>query len=1094
MTLLDDIRAIDLSSIVDAKLSVRAAVDTDQLRALVADGPARQVLGDLGAALAGATEGLGDPAALLGPLVEGLGRVPGLLGLDGLPVADYLGAVQQGAEILALVVGGLSGDLSSLAPTSGTSLGDVLERAGGPVGELASQAIATLGRYRALIDTVEAGVPSDPAALADLALDILLPFPRAALGQVRGQLDAALGGLASVGTSVPSVTTTGLVAALVEVRARAEAADGPGVQAALARLARLGDEAVASLAGGLRTAAQAVGALRLDVTLPAMAKVSGALRAVERGALEELADWRARIAEVRSIVGSIDPAAGMALAGQVLDLAEGEARRILGGGVDTQLERLKAWLRGLLREIPLRDLRARLTSAILGAAQAVTGADLDRVATAIRERIAGLSDLLAGADLGELVGAATEQVEAAVRDALDQVEAALGTITGQVNALAGQAQAVLERAVGGLEAFKVIVDEVTTSLDPSAIDRATQQAVAALTALREQVETVVSAAPLPDQLRPVIDQLVGAVSSFDLEAVVGDPLRDALAQVQLPGSVGATVTAGLESVAGAVSALVPTQLVAELGAELDHVLAAVGDLDLAPLTAGLSGVIDEAASFLEGVDVVGAVAPASEAFAQVLAAVDRAHPRRLLAPAIEAYDRVLGNLPVPDGGTIARRAAQVTAVAGEATARIATQPLQKAAPSGASLAPARGAAVAGPGDAPPGGVAPPPVGMRPGDIVRMVGFLPAALRDGLASLGAGPAGATLAAVDRLCAGLAADLRRLGAAVVEVGATVEAALDAALSPVAAAQVDAQLALRARFLVPGVTIDVDASVLLVASVGPAALRARLGAELGLVRGRAGEATGALAGSIAADLQAAADTLDGCLLARLGGDLDGLLAALDPEPIAAELDALVAAVVDTTPGLLAAAQAEVLVVERRVRSMVAELNPGAQAQKLLGIFDVLREELDLLNPARLADELGEVHAALRSAIAAYDPAVLATEVDHLVDTAAASLRALDPAALLPDLSGIQTQLERLPDLLPVRAMEGVGTALEEVGRQLTEVDVDGLLATLNGLAPALSDALIGTALPALKAEITALLESIRFASSSASASVSVSVSAGP
>ena len=1092
MTLLDDLKAIDLSAIVDAKVSIRVAVDTDDLRRLVADGPARRVLGDLGAALGAVQDGIDDPAALLAPLVDSLEQLGGLLGLDDLPLADYLAAVREGAEILAAVVGSLSGDFGALGPTGGAGLATVLERAGGPVADVVGPALTAIGRFRALVDAVEGGVPTDPSALADLAVDVLLPFPRTALVQMRGQLDAALGGLASI--DLRPTLTSGLVTALGQVRARAEAGDVAGLQIALAGLARLGDETVNQLAGGLRQAAQVVAGLRLDTSLDVIARASASLQTAERGALEELAAWRVHLAEVRALIETLDPAVGIAAFERLLDLGEAAARNALTAGVDAQLERMKAWLRGLLRELPLRALRGQLTAAILGAAQAVAGAGIDAVAVEIRARVAQLTDLLASADLGQLVADATQVVEDAVGQALDQVEAALGTITTRVNEVAGQAQAVLEQAVEGLAAFRAVADEVGEALSPESIAKAAQETIDGLAALRQQAEELLTVAPLPEPLRPVIEQLTSTIEAIDLEAVIGQPLRAAAAQLRLPEEVGATVTEGLEAVAEAVSSLVPSELLAELQAELDHVLDTIGDLDLAPLTSGIAEVLDDAASFLEGLDVAGAAGPASAAFARLLELVDRAHPRRLLQPAIDAYDNLLGGLTLPDPGTLARRAAQVTAIAGEATARVAAQPLQKAAPPGASLAPARAGTEGATGvpSAPPGGNPVPPTGLRPGDVVRMVGFLPAALRDALAALGAGPAGQALAAIDRLSAGLATGLRRLRVEVVSVGARVEGALDVALAPVGGAQVDAQLALRARFGAGSpVTVEIDlaAALAAVAHVGPAALRARLGSELGLVRGRADSAAAAMTGAVAAALDEAAAALDGCLLAGLAGDLDGLLVALDPEPVAAEFDALVATIIDATPGLLAAVSAELGSLERRVRSLVAEFNPGIQAQRLLGILDVLAEELDLLNPARLADELGEVHTALRAAIAAYDPAVLAADVDHLLDTAATTIRGLDPAGLLPDLSGLTAQVERLPDLLPVRALEGVGTALDEVGEELVSLDVAGLLATVNGLAPAVTDAFL-EALAAVKAEILALLQAIRYASTSASASVSIGV----
>lgn len=1090
MTLLDDLQALDLSGILDAKASIAVAVDGEAIQALVADGAAQRVLGGLGDTLASVREGLDDPAALLEPVRVALAAVVEAIGAGDLPLGEYAEAVTAAARIVAGVLEGLGGDPGALSVAGGGSLGDVLAAVGGPLADYAGVAVGEIGRFRSLMETLDGEAPTDPSELVRLALEVVLPFPQAPLRAVRTQVAGLTADLDRL--VIDPRLVEGLVTATLGVEAAVQTGDPARVQAALDALARVRASTVEQLAAALRRVVSVLSGLRLDGVLAPVAEISSALRTAEAGVLDTLEGWRGQISEVRDLIAGVDVAAAMGHFQALLRFVEQEARARILPEMDRLVGEVEAWLRGLFRELPLRALRHEVTLGIRSVADAVTAANIDRVADAVREVLTSARDLLAEADLGALVGEATAEMEAAVTSVLDQVEAALGVVTAQVEAVADTAAEILGRALEGLTAFRQAVDAITGALSEAGIEEATEAVVSALQELRATAEELLSVAPIPDSLRGTIEQLASTLESVDLDEVVGGPLRAVAAQLRLPDDLSQSVTGGLTAMAEVVTNLVPANLTAELEAAVSDVLDEVTNLDLAPLTAGVSDLLAGAASFLEGISVVEAVEPVAAVFDQVLEAVDRVQPRRLLDPVIQAYNSLLGAVSVPDPDTIATRTAAVTATAGEAAARVTAEPVRRMAGPGATLAPARGAetATAGGGGAPAPEL--PPDDLRPGDVIRMIGYLPGRLREALQDLDAGPAGQVVAEIDGLSGGLADELAGLRDRLLAVERLVEEGLDQVLAPLAPAQVRAQLALQVRASSPEAGIDVDASLDVMAGVGPAALRRELAGELGLVRAGSAVAAASLASAAAADLDDAVELLRASPLARLGADLDAFLAALDPEPIAAEFDAMVALVVDRAPGFIEAVRPLLTELQARVVALVGEFNPATLAQRYLRVLAVLKEELDLVDPGRLADELGEVHAAIRAAVAAYDPRVLAAELDTLVAEVAAAVRGLDPAALLPDLSGLEAQVARVTALVPTQALDGVGTQLAEVGAQLTALDVDGLLDTVNGLAPALTEAVVEL-VDAVQREIVTLLRSIRYAGTSASASVSVSGSVG-
>ena len=1079
MTLLEDLESLDLSAVVDARGRISGAISSPELTSILEGGAAQTALGGLGESLA-QIQGFESPEALLRPLVDAAGGLTGSFSLESLPLGEYAGAVREGAETLARLFGDVD-DEPLVARLLGMTLGRLEESAGGISDGALRVAGSELVRFRGLVETVEQGIPTDPADFADLALGVLLPFPATTVKRVRAGLDGVTGGLDAV--RIPLERTSGLVAAFDAITAASVALDARALERALRDLERVRAATVTSLRGELLRVSTLIDRLPVDEALGAFAEVSGVFHGAEESVLEFLERWRGELVEARVLVESADVAALLAVVPEFLDRLEEGARLFVGAEIDRQVEKLTEWVRSLLAELPLRDLRQQLTDFIHEAAQAVERADLGAPARTAREAISSVTGALAAPDLGGAVREQLEKAQEAIGGVLDDIGGALDDIGAAVDAVAGEAQGILERVADALEAFRAAIDQVTAAVEGAGLEEAGQEVVARIVELREAAEELLTAAPLPEPMRPLVEQLVDVLEGLDIEGSVRRPINSAAEALQVPDSVGATISAGLGAAQDALANLIPAELIESIRKEVDEALETLRSFDPASLLGDVTRLVDEAADAVASLDPRPLVEELAEPFDALLGLVDAAHPRRLLAPAIQGYASLLGSIAPPAPTAALQQAAGAMNTAGEAVGRALVEPVRRAAPEGTTVADHPQAEP--PLEPPPGQRA------RPGDAVRLFGFLPQKLREALASLGAGPAGEVLAAIDGLCGGLARDLRELDAALWALDAQLQHDLDALLAPVADAQLRAQLSIQASFSATGpgkgAGVDVKASIALVAVAGPPSIRGELDGVNAQTRARA--RARAEAASAAPALVRIADGLERCSLARVTGDLDAFLAALDPEPIAAELDALIDAALAKTPQLEAAVTGELRRLGERFEGLVRELNPAAQAQRYLAVLGVLREELDLLDPARLADELGEVHAAARAAIAEFDPRLIAAELGEAIEAAAGALRALDPAALLGDLSLFDDLRERIDAVDPAAKLEGIGESLHEVGERLGALNPSELLAAVNGLGPRLAD-VVGEIAEAIRRELVALIESIKFARASASVSASAEV----
>jgi hypothetical protein len=1081
MTLLDDLQSIDLSGVIDARGSISGSINSPELQALLAGGAAQTVLGELGNTLQTLRESADHPTRLLAPLIDAMGELP--LGLDNVDISQYLDAVREGGEILTRLLADFDGSAESLGRSFGMPLSDLLERAQSTLRDVTTVDLGELAQFRDLLNRVEQDGALEADALIDLITDVLIPFPNVKQGlrSVRSAVRGILDGAAAV--SLPPTRTLQLVISLNGVAAAAASGNLDSVQRALNQLESARNSTRTAIEADLQDAVELIDQLGIPDGLAVVGDFNDTLRNVGPGILEFMDDLRVELAAIRGQVEDFDPARFMTLLSGLIDLAEQQARTHIAAAIDEQVERLEAWLRDLLGHLPLRQLRAEITRYINTAAQAIVDADLAQYARAVYEMLDDLDRKIDVTALTDTVQNALANLQQAIDSTLGTVVDGLGTIAAEINNLAAQAEEILGRVVAALRSVQESIDGIVDAVNNLGIELAAQQVIDSLASLRETAEELLSELPLPEPMRPLVQQVIDAVKSVDIDAAF-DPIRERVAEFAIPDQVEETIVEALEKARECLNNLIPSELIASVEAELTGLLDEIRNFNPASLLGEVTGFVDQAADFIEGLDPRPHIAPLRAPFQTVLDSVDAVHPARLLAPVIEAYHDLFRQVNIAQPQATARHIGQAMGTVGESVARAAIEPVRQLSPTGTVSVIGEG-----PSSAPPD--QPPIENPRPGDIIRLFGYLPNKLREALVALDQTTAGDIIHDLDSLMAGLAASLRRLPEALWTMDDRLATQLENLLNPLGQAQVRAQYALQANFSVsaPGVSFNLDGALQSVALAGPGPMRLALSSATNNVRGRARGAALSVGGDPGAQMDRIANLLEGARISGLLSRAEDLLAALDPEPVAQELDALMMAFINKAPEFFNVVEDELVPMIQRVKLIVEELNPGTQAHKFLSVLDVLREELDLLNPARLAAELAVVHAAVRETIAAYDPIHLADGIAEILTSIAAKLRALDPAMLLGDLSPFDNIIEQIEAARPTQALAGVGESLTQVGDQLVALNPGELLGAIEGLGPRVLDSMEAM-VRSIRDELIALLESLEYFSARANVEVEARV----
>ncbi|HSD77218.1 MAG TPA: hypothetical protein VLA98_07420, partial [Solirubrobacteraceae bacterium] len=737
MTLVEDLQALDLGGVVDARASITGAAESPDLQGLLAGGVGPSVLGDVGAALDELRAAAEHPEALLDDVLAALPGLDAIPGLGELDLDGWEAAVREGAELVGDLVAALGGDLSRIGELITGAAGDLAPAALTTMGDYVHVGIDEVARLRRLIDAVGAGVPPQPDAFARLAIDALFSGPGSELVRVRAAVRGLLDGAAAI--SLPRTRLAGLLDAHAALAAAAESGDPRALRAALATLERARDDTLAAIEGDLRLVAERAGALRAPEALAVVTAASEGLGAAGSGILEFLDAMRAELQSARAGIEGLDPAAAHAAITAFLDGVEERAQELLIDPVEERVDAVEAWVRGLFAHLPLRALRAELTGVVAQAAAAIEDADLDAPAAALRARLDALERQVAELDVGAVVRAALEAIEGVISGALQAISQALQAIGEAVDAVADAAADVVGQAVEVLRALAGAVQQAKDAIDELPIEAARDEVVAAIRELRAKAEELLAEVTLPEGVRPLVDQLTAELREVDVEGALLGPVDEALADFHVLQDIGLVDT--VRDVQERLSNLVPAQIADELQAQLDAVLDGIRAFRPDQLRATLEGFLGEAAGALEDVDLAPVREVVHQPFDLLLRGFDELKPSSLLRPVLDAYDELVGTAALPDPVAASQ---SLVGAAADAAARLApplTEAAQRVVPGAETVAAQVPAQL-------PEGVP------RPGDVVRLFGWLPGRLREALSQATAEGRTAALAALDDLVGGLA----------------------------------------------------------------------------------------------------------------------------------------------------------------------------------------------------------------------------------------------------------------------------------------------------------------------------------------------------
>jgi len=1090
MSLLDDLHGLDVSGIVSARGSITSALNTPGLQSVMSSGPASSVLGSLGSSLDVVKNSFGSPDALLRPvsdIVAGLG-----IHFDPshLPLGDLGKAVGQGMQFVTQIMASVNGNPADFGKILGIAIGDAVQvtgQSGGFLGNLFGQQAGSFNELQNMANSSAQGA----AQLAELAIELILPIPKAQLKAARDGVGLVATGAANL--SLAGDRSSGLVAALDAVTAATQSGDEAALQIAISNLTAVRTHMLGVLRDDLSFAQQQLSQLRVDAILQPVAQFGATVRHGEEGVLEFLAELRGILADAKQHIDHFEATAARDFLNSAIAALESKATDVVEKPIDAAVDKAKEFVRNIFRQIPVRQLRNELTGFLLGAAAAIQNAHLDGPANTVRDTLQTVSNALDGGALTAGIQHALQEVSQTIDHVLQPIIDALGAIAHQVDQLATGAQAIVGRVTAGLEQFQQAINQVTASINGLGIDQAEQQMVQSLDHLRQQVQQLLSNVPLPEPLRPQVEQLTSLLEGIDLDQML-KPVRDAVAELKVPNDVSGTVTQGLAQAKNVIENIIPQQLIDSIQQEVDQVLQTLQGFHPESLVPDVSQYLNDAADHIEQLDPRPLAEQIRGPFQTVLDAIDKVNPYTLLQPVIDVYDQAFSAIPTPNGQSIITTLTNtINLGASQLTQALGASPSQGGG-NGASGATSGGSGASG-GSPPPsgggqssssGGDIPAPLtDIHLGDAIRLLGIIPAKLRDTLTALDAGVVGDVLREIDTLCAGLAQQIRALQTALYEAATRLETTFDAQLAALGPASLRAHLAIQAKFAGHA---SLQVSLQAVTLAGPGPMRRELQDALDAMRALAHAVAAQAGGSNGAALDRLATALESSPLAQLTSNAQQFLDALNPEPIAQEADALLDSMMALLPKLAEELVDDMEAAVNHLRAVMNHFNPGAQAQKFLVVLDVLRDELNILNPRRLAAELAELHGVIRGVVAAYDPRVFADEIYAVIQALAQQIRALNPQQLLGNLDFLKPIVAKIEQANPATQLARVGQSLTALGERLGNIKLDDLIAAVNQLGPEL-EAAFEHMLEAVKQEIVALLESLRFATGSASASASVS-----
>ncbi|PCK04700.1 MAG: hypothetical protein COA42_18905 [Alteromonadaceae bacterium] len=1095
MSLLDDLKGIDLSTVVNGRVEISASLSGDDMQALIGGEGIAASLSELGETISALKNAQQDPQALLEPLVAAIEPLLSNFDTSDLDLAEFIEIVREGAQIVTQVftmIGG--GDPSKFSIPGAGELGDVLNHTANFNKHFSKIGFGDAGKVKSIIDQVEEGFPSDPQAFAEQAVDLLIPFSVSNLVAIRSSLTTMIDGASNI--TIDTNINSGMLASMTRLRIAAEAKNLVAVNQELKQLSNIRNTTLNSIRTALRQTSAQINALNIEQHIATIESFADSFQVNPAGALEFLQNLENQFKAMRNMIEGADFPDLTPILDDIVVQAEALLRANVEAPIDKSVEDLKNWLRSQLAHLNLRYYRGLLTQFFRDIEKAIRDANIDGPARDARifldELEAAINNFNLGAEIQDSLG----EIGTTIGNTVTTIQNNLQNIVTGVNTAAASAQAILDQVVVKLEEFQQAIDGITQTVEQLGIEQARDAVIAAIEELKTTAETVLGIMPLPDAMRPMVEGVIRELDKIDLNEVLA-PIHDALGRLSIPDTVLAPINEVLQEAEKVIQNLITDELINSLEAEFQNALSELNKFDPANLLSEVTDYFDEAADFVEGLDPRPIVADIRGPYDAVLQAVDAAHPKRVLRPVIEAYEGIFSALEMPDPSEALAQLNNTVNDAAEGIGQALTQPLSELTGQPLQAAPESEGDQQAPQNGPPPSSQPSTQGpeVRPGDIIRLLGHIPNKLREAVNELEAGPAGEVMEAIASLCSGLALQLRQVQQDLWLVERRLFNNVEAILKPLSSAQMQAQLALQANFSAEieagEIEFDLQGSAMALGSLSAGAMRRDLQQELAATRQSIATVIGSAGGSGGAFMDRLAGILENCALANIGDDLEAFLAALDPEPLAEELDKLAVSIINLLPQLSELLDETAMAAINRLMDLIQQFSPVAQGLKFLSIFEVVQEELALLNPRRLAAELGEIHGAIREIILAYDPAIFAEEMYDVLEAIAAQIRALDPGELLGDISHFDDLSASLEALSPATALASIDGSLDEVGARLGAINIEDLLSTVNDLPPRIGDSVDAAGLAVID-NLKALLESIKYFSG-IEVSVSVEVSTG-
>ena len=1058
--------ALDTSKL-DAKLTLVGGTHGASL-SLSATNPL-DLLGEAGTLIRTIEDIAKKPADLPGVILKGLGNIGDLAPFAGLPVIGEI--VKLFAELKDRLQP--LGDLAVLDPValanramqSGGGLDGMVQNiaaqfADGIAGPIPDGLVAPLKAIKDLA----AGTPQSAQQVAAffsrfvLGLDLhVLRGPFEVLDELRSQATACGGDLGPLEVRLTALTLT------VNQSADALLGAAPDTAAILAKLTAARIEfqdltgtvlpaALARLAGDFGAIDAASFAHRLDAGLaPLLDRVPVPPRGIGDLFLPPL---RGLVSGLGDLTTATLDTAFAEIEAQIKDTfaaSDVAALRDQAGGV-------LAGVAGFLDGLPMTALRARLTQALLGIEGKIGGlADFSPVHL-LAEQVQKVTDAIDGIDLSAI----TTKI-AALKGQLQHLVDGfpIGEIKTEVESLLGAANDAVSGLPPLLAELKATIDDLAKQLTTINLDQASDQSVSLLHDLRGHVKEALGSADLPEALKVPIGLLAGQVRKIDITASIDAPIGALVAKIDVTALL-APLQKGLDEAKAALHKLSPSALVAALDKPFDEVVSVLELASPAALIGQLSAEFKKAVDQLDRASPEALIQPLQAEFDKALAILrEAADPAPLLAPLHAAYGELKVLLDAIDPARLlAKLLAQVTHLPG-AISGAATDVMTQKIGAGSSFQ------------------APAPAGqMKFGDILRPFAALIAEARAVVHRAAEGTIADGLEQISRPLAMLSHAGQVAGGHVADLGAAMQTRrglVDPTATNGPAPQLREALTRLAR--IEGmlsdsgrssvqinaavVSIQLDAHVTIAYPGRQALAHAMDGLTAGIQTapiGRGFQALGHVIADFVPSSLAFPDTTKS-ILARL----DALFDAVDPKPIADEMDTLGNAIL----AKLQSFASDIAKALFRIWSTIFDAILPVLPQGILAVvspaFDAIKKQLATLDPAQLEKELGELLDAVLGALEAYSPAAFAASLGEAFTALKTKLQKLDPATLLGDLNPLQQIIDQFKTLKPSVVLAPLAAQAQAVETALSNLlDLD--------IAKLINDAIAN-----LKAQVEAVVQKI-------------------